>query len=355
MFHIDSFMIRFSKLAWKGDSMAERKVRWGILGSAGIAKRAMIPGIQGSDTGVLAAIASRDAEKAKETAAQFAIPNWYGSYEELLADPNIDAVYIPLPNHLHREWTIRAAQAGKHVMCEKPAALTADEALEMVQACEKAGVLFAEAFMYRYHPRYERIKQIIESGEIGEVRGLHGTFTFNNAASPENVRFHRSMGGGGLYDVGCYPISAARLILGTEPEAATVHAFLSPKHDYVDMMAAGLLEFPNHVALTFDCAMWAAGRNTLEILGTDGLIELPHAFLGDLDFFVTVKGERRMEKAEKLNLYSLQADSFGRSILDGDPLLFPPMDAVRNMEALDACLKSMNERNRVEVKGRMAQ
>jgi predicted dehydrogenase len=153
------------------------------------------------------------------------------------------------------------------VLCEKPIALNAEEAEEMVRACADAGVLLAEAFMYRHHPRYHRIKEIIRSGEIGTIRGIHGAFTFNNSAQSSNVRFHRDMGGGAIYDVGCYPISAARLILEREPEAATVHAFLSPQHDLVDMMASGLVEFSDSVALTFDCGMWAASRNVLEILG----------------------------------------------------------------------------------------
>lgn len=330
--------------------MGQSMLRWGILGCAGIAKRAMIPGIQASETGIVAAVASRDAQKAQETAEQLNIPNWYASYEALLEDRSIDAVYIPLPNHLHREWAIRAAAAGKHVMTEKPAALDANETLDMVEACEKAGVKFAEAFMYRYHPRYQRMKEIIQSGEIGEVRGIHGTFTFNNAGDKGNVRYSRAMGGGALYDVGCYPISAARFILDTEPEAATVHAFFSPQHDNVDMMASGLLEFPNHVALTFDCAMWADFRNTLEILGSDGRIEVPHAFIGQPNFYVTVKGQKREEKFSELNQYSLQADSFGRSILNGEPLRFTPNDAVLNMRALDACLQSARERQRITIK-----
>ncbi len=329
--------------------LGDRKVRWGVIGTAGIAKRAVIPGIQNSQTGEVVAIASREEEKAKQAAEQMGIEKAYGSYEALLADDQIDVVYIPLPNHLHKEWTVRAAQAGKHVLCEKPIALNAQEAADMVEACQVSGVKLAEAFMYRYHPRYDRIKEIIRSGEIGDLRGIHGTFTFNNAKDVNNVRYKRYMGGGSIYDVGCYPLSAARLILEGEPQAATVHALLSPEHDNVDMMAAGLVEFPGKVSLTFDCAMWAASRNTLEILGTEGKIDVPYAFLGDANFFVTVRGERREETFEKLNPYSLQADNFGRSILFGEPLQFDPIDAVYNMKVIDACLKSAYERVRVEM------
>lgn len=329
--------------------MSDRKLRWGVLGCAGIAKRAVIPGIQQSETGVVAAIASRDMEKAKQTADELGIATAYGSYEDLLADTAIDAVYIPLPNHLHKEWTIRAAAAGKHVLCEKPIALNAKEAEEMVAACRLAGVQLVEAFMYRHHPRYTRIKEIIEAGEIGVVRGIHGTFTFNNAKDSGNVRYKRFMGGGSIYDVGCYPLSAARLILGTEPVAATVQAFFSPEHDEVDMMASGLVEFPDDIGLTFDCAMWADGRNTLEILGTTGRIEVPSAFIGNPNFYVISRGERREEVFEPLNQYSLQADSFARSVWQEEPLRFEPEDAIQNMRLIDACLQSASEHTRVSI------
>ncbi|GAB2694430.1 Gfo/Idh/MocA family protein [Paenibacillus thermoaerophilus] len=327
-------------------------LRWGILGCASIARRAVVPGIRASRTGVVAAVASRSLDKAEAFAEAAGIPQAYGSYEALLDDPDIDAVYIPLPNHLHKEWTIRAAQAGKHVLCEKPAALNADEAREMVEACRQAGVHFAEAFMYRHHPRYRRIREIIASGEIGAIRGIHGAFTFNNAGDSANVRYRRDWGGGSLYDVGVYPISAARYILGTEPEAATVHAYFSPEHDGVDMMASGLIEFHGSVALTFDCGMWAHGRNTLEILGTEGRIELPSAYVCPPDrpsaFDVVVRGERRTETMPAVNQYALQADDFAEAVWGG-AALFPADDAVRGMAVIDACLKSARERARVAL------
>ncbi|WP_121660849.1 Gfo/Idh/MocA family protein [Metabacillus litoralis] len=333
--------------------MVMEKIRWGIIGSANIAKGSVIPGIQQSETGEVVAIASRGLEKAKETAEQLNISKAYGSYEELLQDPEIEAVYIPLPNHLHKEWTIRAAEAGKHVLCEKPLALNADEAEEMVAACEKAGVVFAEAFMYRYHPRYKLINELIDSGEIGDIRGIHGTFTFNNAKDSGNVRYKKEWGGGSLYDVGVYPISAARMILNEEPKAATVHAFFSEKHDDVDMMASGILEFDKGVALTFDCGMWAAFRNELEILGTNGRIEVPSAFIthqNEQDHIIvhTNDGKRELE-VPYLNQYALQADAMGRSIRNGEPLPFPSQDAVLNMKVIDACLTSARERRRVEL------
>ena len=332
--------------------MRTDKLRWGILGCSSIAIRSAIPGILQSDTGVVTAIASRDLIKAQKTAETCGIQTAYGSYEELLADSQIDAVYIPLPNHLHKEWTIRAAEAGKHVLCEKPCALDAAEAEAMIKACTTAGVQFAEAFMYRHHPRYDRIKAIIKSGEIGEIRGIHSAFTFNNASDHKNVRYHRFMGGGSLYDIGCYPISAARYLLDEEPQAATVHAFFSPEHGDVDMMASGLLEFSGGVALTFDCSMWADFRNPLEVLGTIGRIEVPSAFVTSEstgNFFVITAEGRREEEVLHLNQYSLQADDLAYAAWGQKPLRFETKDAQLNMIVLDACLQSARERIRVII------
>lgn len=333
--------------------MAQRKLRWGIIGCAGIAIRSVIPGIQQSERGEVVAVASRDESKAKQTAEKLGIPKAYGSYEALLADGEIDAVYIPLPNHLHKEWTIRAAEAGKHVLCEKPFSMDTAEAAEMVEACARHGVTLAEAFMYRHHPRYKRIRDIIASGEIGALRGIHGTFTFNSSGNTTGFRNKQEMGGGALYDIGVYPISAARMLLEREPEAATVHAFFSPEHGGVDMMASGLLEFAGGVALTFDCAMWAAGRNTLEVLGTDGRIELPSAFVCNPSapsvFYVTSKSGRREEQIEPVNQYSLQSDDFAATVLDGAPSLFGADDPVLNMRVVDACLASARTRSRVVI------
>ncbi|WNR42951.1 Gfo/Idh/MocA family protein [Paenibacillus roseipurpureus] len=328
----------------------ETKLRWGILGSSMIARIAVIPAIQASETGIVRAVASRSEEKAKQTAEKFEIPFYYGSYEELLADPEIDAVYIPLPNHLHYEWTIRSAQAGKHILCEKPLALNSTQAGKMVAACEEAGVRLSEAFMYRFHPRIERIQEIIRSGEIGEIRAMHGSFTFNNAAKESDIRFHADWGGGGLYDVGCYPLSAARLILGQEPEAVTCHALFSPNHGDVDMMASGLVEFPGGVALTFDCGMWAEFRHTLEILGTKGRIVLPQAFLaGDTahNFLVITGKEQREEQPDPCNPYLLEVDDFARNVAKLQTPRFPPQDAILNMRLLEACLRSARERKRI--------
>jgi len=333
--------------------LSNRKLKWGVLGSARIAVNSVIPGILQSNCNEVVGIASRDLQKAHETAAKFQIPKTYGSYEQLLQDPDIEAVYIPLPNHLHYEWTIKAIEAGKHVLCEKPLALNAEEAERMVQTAQKAGVLLAEAFMYRYHPRYTMIKELIDKGEIGEVRGIRSAFTFNNANDLNNVRYRKEWGGGAIYDVGCYPITAARLLLGKEPEAVTVQAQFSSLHGDVDMMAAGLIEFEGDVALQFDCAMWSAFRNPLEVLGSEGIIEVPSAFITPTEesshFYINKAGKRNKVSVPFLNAYSLQADAFAQAVLQGMSLPFDAADAICNMKIIDACLASATEKTRVKL------
>jgi len=333
--------------------MNKQKIRWGVLGCASIAKRSVVPGIQGSEFNEVRAIASRSLETAQATANELNIPLAYGSYEELINDQELDAIYIPLPNQLHKEWTIKAMKAGKHVLCEKPIALTHKEAEEMLLVSKEMNVIAAEAFMYRYHPRYERIKQLIDDGVIGDLRLIKGSFTFNNGDSTENVRFVKEWGGGSLYDVGCYPISAARYLLGREPIAATMQAMFSEKHGGVDMMAAGLVEFPGDVSLLFDCGMWAAFRNPLEILGTKGRIEIPHAFLGknenEGNYYVHTDHGVEEIKAEYLDTYALQADAIARAIYGEQSLPFPLDDAIANMKVLEACLQSAENGTRVTL------
>jgi len=330
-----------------------QKLRWGILGCASIAKWSVIPGIRLSEHNEVKAIASRSIETAQATAAELQIPIAYGSYEEMLADPDLDVIYIPLPNHLHKEWSIKAARSGKHVLCEKPIALNSVEAAEMARVAKEENIIMAEAFMYRYHPRYKLIKQMIADGEIGEVRHIRGGFTFNNGASTDNVRYVKEWGGGSLYDVGCYPISAARYILEREPIATTVQAMFSEKHGGVDMMASGLLEFSDDVALVFDCGMWAAPRSPLEIIGTDGIIELPNAFLSHTEegsYFYVRKGDEVQEiKTPYYNSYALQADAMARTIRGEVVQQFPLEDAVANMKVLEACLQSAETGTRIII------
>ncbi|WP_310830612.1 Gfo/Idh/MocA family protein [Paenibacillus pedocola] len=328
-----------------------QKLRWGIIGCAQIATGSVMPAIQESQTGIIAAVASRGLEKSSAVAAEFGIGKAYGSYEELLADEEIDAVYIPLPNHLHREWVIRAAEAGKHVLCEKPIALNSAEAAEMVEACRKAGVHLAEAYMYRHHPRIAELREIVSRGDIGELRSIRGTFTYNDAGDTSNIRFKSAWGGGSLYDVGCYPLSAARLLYGAEPEAVTVQAIFSPEHDNVDMMASGLVEFPGGVSLIFDCGMWAYNRQLLEVLGTEGRIEIPMPFnarFEDAEFYVHTGGEVSRFAATGANPYVRQADDFAAAVFGGKPLVADD-DPVRSMKLIEACLESARRRERISL------
>lgn len=328
-----------------------QKLRWGIMGCAQIATGSVMPAIQESETGVIRAVASRGLEKSSSVAAEFGIEQAYGSYEELLADPEVDAVYIPLPNHLHCEWVIRAAGAGKHVLCEKPIALNSREAAEMVEACRKAGVHLAEAYMYRHHPRINELQVIIASGEIGAVRTIRGTFTYNDATDTSNIRFNAAWGGGSLYDVGCYPLTVARLLFGTEPEAVTVHALFSPEHDNVDMVASGLVEFPGGKSLIFDCGMWAYNRQLLEVLGTQGRIEIPMPFnarFDDAEFFVYAGGEPRRVEAVGANPYVQQADHFARAVFSGKPWISEE-DPLLNMRLIESCLESARKRERIRM------
>lgn len=329
-----------------------KKLQWGILGTATIAKKSVIPGIRESNTGEIKAVASRTLEKAQEMAREAGAKEAYGSYEELLQDEEVDAVYIPLPNHLHKEWVIKAAKAGKHVLCEKPIALNESEAKEMQQTCVNHSVVLAEAFMYRYQARYAHIKRIIKSGGIGEIRGIRAVFSFNNSEDMSNFRMKRANGGGGLYDIGVYPLSLARMIYEEEPEAVTVHGFAPASHDHVDMVAAGLVEFSGGKFLTFDCGMWAAFRNEAEILGTDGRIFIPNAFTGGLEGYelITENGSETIE-VKDVNHYALQADVFAQAIWKEKSLPFGADDAVANMKVLDACLTSQENRKRIELGG----
>jgi len=329
-----------------------RKLKWGILGCAQIATGTVMPAIADSEYGIIEGVASRGLQKSRAAAASFGVTKAYGSYEELLDDGEIDAVYIPLPNHLHYEWVIRAAEAGKHVLCEKPIALTTSEARDMVDACNKAGVHLAEAFMYRHHPRIAQLQEILAAGEIGDIRSIRGTFTYNNAEDSANIRYRPQWGGGSLYDIGCYPLSAARLLYGTEPEAVTVYASFSPAHGNVDMMASGLVEFPGGLSLIFDCGMWTYNRQVLEIAGSEGRIEVPMPFNAkeeDADFLVINGGTERVVHAPGANPYVRQVDNFASAVFGIRPPLYKPEDAVHNMKLIEACLRSARERVRISL------
>src|SRR3954468_20871445 len=256
--------------------MEQSKVRWGVLSTSNIGRRAVLPAIQRSSNGELLAVASRAADKARGFADELGIPRAYASYEQLLADPEIEAVYIPLPNSLHREWTIKAAEAGKHILCEKPLGLTAAECAEMEAAARQHGVLLMEAFMYRFHPQTERVIELIRQGAIGEPGLIHAAFTFR-LTNPANIRLQADLGGGSLMDVGCYCANVSRTLFGAEPLEA--QAFARWSAGGVDEQMIGNLRFASGGYAQFDSALTLARREMYQVAGTEGVIEAPVAFL----------------------------------------------------------------------------
>ena len=329
-------------------------LRWGVLGTAGI-NHTVVPAITRSERGVVVAIASRTPERARDEAVLLGIPRAHGSYEALIADPDVDAIYLSLPNFLHREWVLAAVAAGKHVLCEKPMAITAADAQEMVDAARVAGVQLAEAFMYGHHPRYDRIHEIVRSGEIGQVRSISGTFTFDASDDLDQTGFAGHPGSGAVYDVGCYVMHAARQLLGTEPVAVTAHAQVSAEHGGIDMMTTALVEFPDDVSLLLQCGMWAADEDTLRILGSTGRIEVPSAFFcaaGAEGFRVMSDLRQRYESVSNTDHYTLQAARMADAVLDGSQLRYSELDPVAGAAALEALTRSWQTRERVVLETR---
>src|SRR5690625_124174 len=260
-----------------------RKVRWGILSTANIAQQQLIPAIKRSENAEVTAIATRsDVDKAKEIAKKFQIETVYESYDALLNDPNIEIVYIPLPNHLHKEWAIKAANKGKNVLCEKPASLHATEITEIEAAFKKNNVLFMEAFMYYFHPQHNRVKEIIASGEIGDISLVQTghTFQMNKEDKNTDIRLKKEMGGGSIYDLGCYNIHLLRNLLQMEPESVYVHAVKDPVYE-VDTESITYLAFPNGIRAVFDTSFDLPLRHDYKIIGTKGNITVTRAFRPD--------------------------------------------------------------------------
>ena len=316
-------------------------LRWGVLSTANIGKKLVNPAIQASSNGELVAVASRDAERARAFAAETGIPRHHGSYEALLEDPDVDALYIPLPNGMHREWSIRAAEHGKHVLCEKPLALDAAECLAMNAAAHDNGVLLMEAFMYRFHPRIDRIIERVRAGAIGELRAIRSAFTFR-LTRPTDIRWSRELGGGALMDVGCYCVNVSRTVVGAEPVEVAAWAHFTG--DNVDARLAGMLRFDGGVVAQFDCALTMERREMCEVAGTDGVLAIEDAFLpgtGDTDIR-TLRGRAQpaIETVPGADEYRLMVEHFARCALDGTPLRYPATEAAANMRVIEALLAS---------------
>jgi xylose dehydrogenase (NAD/NADP) len=325
------------------------KLRWGILGVANINSR-LLPAFGRSTRSEVQAIASRSLDRARQAADAAHIPTAYGSYEQLLADPNIDAVYIPLPNTLHAEWTRRAAEHGKHVLCEKPLMPTAPEAEELVEFCRARNVRLMDGFMWPHHPRTARLREAIDSGAIGTVQRVAGAFTFPlQPFDPKNIRLQPDLGGGSLLDVGCYPVFAIRWVFGAEP----VSVYASADYEFdVDVAVNGLLWLDDGRVGAFDCGFTLPLRTWLEITGTEGVIRVPDMWVpGPRAAFTIERPGKAPEEVvvEGEDQVMRMIDDFASAVLDGTPVRPDPEEAVRTLRVLDALALSAQEDREVDV------
>ncbi len=323
-------------------------VRWGVLGVARIATRKVIPAMQQSAATPVMAIASRDLQKARIAATELGIPKAYGSYEELLADPDIDAIYNPLPNHLHVPWSIRAAEAGKHVLCEKPISLTVAELHRLIAARDRCRVRIGEAFMVHTHPQWIRTRELIQSGRIGPLRAASGTFAyFNN--DPANIRNVIEWGGGALMDIGCYPIHTTRFVLGEEPTRA--FGLLGRDPDLkVDRLTSAILDYPS-LQVVFQCATQMVPYQRMQFFGAKGRIEvvIPFNALNDRPSQIIIDDGGDLlgttitvEEIPTSDQYTLQGEAFSRAIRTGEPVPVELENSLYNMATIEAIFRSGN-------------
>jgi predicted dehydrogenase len=314
-------------------------LRWGLLSTARINRR-LIPAIRAARGHSLRAVASRDLDRARQYAREWKIPAAYGSYEELLADPEIDVIYNPLPNHLHAEWSIHAAQAGKHVLCEKPLALTAEEIDAMIAAAREHQVIIAEAFMYRHHPRTQKIQEWIQSGAIGEVSHIDAAYTIQ-LGRPDNYRWQPEAGGGCLWDIGCYPVSYARMVFGVNPVEVHGKAEMTPGG--VDQSFTGLLTYPGGATLNFYCSYVHEHHSRMEIFGSEGtlIVENPYsAGRGDALYLLKDGRRRKIRTGLPGELAQGEVEDLGRAALTGAEQRLPLSESREINQALVALLES---------------
>jgi predicted dehydrogenase len=326
--------------------MVQRKVRWGVLGAARIAVRKVIPAMQRGTWCEIAGLASRDLGSAEAAARELGIPKAYGSYEALLADPDIEAIYNPLPNHLHVPWSIRAMEAGKHVLCEKPIGLSVAEVEALLAARERTGRRIQEAFMVRTHPQWLGVRELVGAGRIGALRSITSHFSYFNE-DPGNVRNVAAWGGGALMDVGCYPITISRLLFGEEPRRVAGLVERDPRFG-VDRLTSALLDFPSGQSI-FTCSMQLVPYQRVHVFGTRGRIEVevPWNAPNDRACRVFVDDGRDVLGSgveplafEACDQYRIQGDHFSRAILEDRPVGLPLEDALLNMRAIEAVFRS---------------
>ena len=322
------------------------RTRWGVLGASKFAINKCVPGIQASALCDVSAIASRDLEKAEDAADKLDIASFYGSYEELLADPTVDVIYIPLPNHLHVPWAIAAAKAGKHVLCEKPLAMTVEEVQSLIAARDAAGVVVGEAFMVRTHPQWLRARDLAASGRIGELRAATGFFSYTNV-DPLNIRNRADAGGGAIWDIGCYPVTTARLVFGTEPLRVAAAIVRDPEFG-TDRLSSFILEFPQGHAI-FTCSTQLVPYQRMQFMGTKGRIEMEIPFNSPPDrpsrIFIDDGGELfgsgiSTETFDIGDQYTWQADAFARAVLGEGPVPVPLEDSLKQVAVLTAIFRA---------------
>lgn len=322
------------------------KIKWGILGTAEIAREQMIPAIQKSPNAELVGIASLSG-RSKYLSEKYDIPNAYQSYEELLGDPNIDAVYIPLPNHLHSKWVRITATHGKYILCEKPAAITTEDTKKMLEFCVHHDVLFMEAMMYQFHPQHLKVKEIIKRGDIGDVKFMRAAFTFKLERIKGNFRLLPwSEGGGSLYDIGCYCIHAIRAILG-EPQNVLYCSVDTVSSGQSDISAMAILEYENQIKAYFDCGMNMSVRNEYEIVGTKGTIRAPKAFIPQPDgegiIQVSYNDGRYLEERIYDNYYVRGVEHFSACVKDRQKPLYSKEDILNNIRVLNNCIEEARQ------------
>jgi predicted dehydrogenase len=318
------------------------KVRWGILSTANIGMKKVTPAMQRGELCEVTAIASRSQESARAAADELGIPKAYGSYEELLADPEVDAIYNPLPNHLHVPWSVKAIEAGKHVLCEKPIGLSADEAQQLIAAASQHPQLkVMEAFMYRHHPQWQRARELVRSGAIGQLLTIQSFFSYFNR-DPSNVRNQADIGGGGLMDIGCYNISLSRFIFEAEPRRVCGLVDYDPEFG-TDRIASGILDFAGGSA-TFTCSTQMSSYQRVNIFGSEGRVEIEIPFNAPSDRPTRMWHQRGGDVEEitfpVCDQYTIQGDLMARAILDETPVPSPLGDALANMRVIEAIIAS---------------
>ena len=330
------------------------RAKWGILGTANIAKKALIPGIRDSESSQVYAVASRNSEKAKKFAEELEIPKSFGSYEELLDDDRVEFVYIPLPNHLHREWTIKAAEAGKHVLCEKPLGLNKKEVEEMFAAAEENKVKLMEGFMYRFHPQVQRVKELVERGEIGEPRFFRGAFSFPMVAQDreDDIRWKEEMGGGSLMDLGTYSVNTVRYLFGKEPERAFARSSAHPAHS-AEAETQAILEFPDGKTATLDSSFLLSDRATYEVASENGRIKASNAYGPGSYKRLTVEIEtgnsREIETLEGVNEYALEVEELVNAVHESREPQITYEESIKNIKVLKAIRKSTEKESWIKL------